>query len=128
MINNKFEAYKLKREIKRSGKAYTFKRENVNDFGEPVSGSEEVVGDIHGLYHEQTQTVSIVTGDTTQYRTKKVPLLLCLYDTASFVNIGDLLNVNEKVFKVVGVTNVNEWNIIADISMEEIDYGRRVDV
>ena len=36
MINTQFEAYKIKRELKRSGIDYEFKRSGVNDFGEPV--------------------------------------------------------------------------------------------
>ena len=36
MINTRFEAYKIKRELKRSGIDYEFKRKKKNDFGEPV--------------------------------------------------------------------------------------------
>ena len=36
MINKEFEAYKIKRELKRSGIDYEFKRSGVNDFGESV--------------------------------------------------------------------------------------------
>lgn len=49
MINTQFEAYKIKRELKRSGIDYEFKRSGVNDFGEPV-GEPTVVGTIRGLY------------------------------------------------------------------------------
>lgn len=56
MINTQFEAYKIKRELKRSGIDYEFKRSGVNDFGEPV-GEPTVVGTIRGLYHEQNSSV-----------------------------------------------------------------------
>lgn len=123
MINNKFEAYKIKREIKRSGSEYEFKRKEKNEFGE-LTDNEVIVGKLKGLYHEQSQTISVMTGDSTQYRTKKVPMILCLYDEAAFLNIGDLLTISKKTFKVTGLANISEWNIVADISMEEIDYGR----
>lgn len=122
MINKEFEAYKVKREIKRSGIDYEFKRSGLNDFGEP-DNKLVTVGIIKGLYHEQNSNIQITTGDTTQVRTKKIPMILCLYDdTASLVlQVGDLLEINGKQFKVTGITNIQEWNIISDISLEVVD-------
>ena len=122
MINTQFEAYKIKRELKRSGVDYEFKRSGVNDFGEPV-GEPVAVGTVRGLYHEQNSSVQVTTGDTTQVRTKKIPMILCLYeDAASLVlQVGDELKINNKTFKVTGVVNIQEWNIIADISLEVVD-------
>lgn len=124
MINTKFEAYKIKRELKRSGIDYEFKRTEKNKFGESTSDLK-VVGKLKGLYHEQNGSVQIITGDTTQIRTKKVPMILCLYeDTASLVlQVGDIVKINAKTFKVTGVTNIQEWNLISDVSLEVIDSG-----
>lgn len=124
MINTQFEAYKIKRELKRSGIDYEFKRSGVNDFGEPV-GEPIVVGTIRGLYHEQNSSVQVTTGDTTQVRTKKIPMILCLYeDTARLaLVVGDTVTINAKTFKVTGVVNIQEWNIISDISLEVVDSG-----
>ena len=122
MINTQFEAYKIKRELKRSGIDYEFKRSGVNDFGEPV-GEPTVVGTIRGLYHEQNSSVQVMTGDTTQVRTKKIPMILCLYEDAASLalQVGDELKINDKTLKVTGVVNIQEWNIIADISLEVVD-------
>lgn len=122
MINTKFEAYKLRRELKRIGKEYEFKRAKLNDFKEPTKDSV-VVGKLTGLYHEQNSNVSVNTGDTTQTRTKKVPMILCLYEDAKFLKMDDTVKINSKTFKVTGVVNIQEWNIIADISLEVIDNG-----
>ena len=122
MINTQFEAYKIKRELKRSGIDYEFKRFGVNDFGEPV-GEPTVVCTIRGLYHEQNSNIQITTGDTTQVRTKKIPMILCLYEDAAnlVLQVGDELKINSKTFKVTGMVNIQEWNIIADISLEVVD-------
>ena len=122
MINTQFEAYKIKRELKRSGIDYEFKRSGVNDFGEPV-GEPIMVGTIRGLYHEQNSSVQVTTGDTTQVRTKKIPMILCLYEDATSLalQVGDELKINNKTLKVTGVVNIQEWNIIADISLEVVD-------
>ena len=122
MINTKFEAYKVKRELKRSGIDYEFKRSGLNDFGEP-NNELVTVGTIKGLYHEQNSNIQITTGDTTQVRTKKIPMILCLYDdiVSLVLRVGDLLEINGRQFKVTGVTNIQEWNIISDVSLEVID-------
>ena len=125
MINTTFEAYKIKRELKRSGIEYEFKRTKRNNFGEPIKGEFESVGKLKGLYHEQNSTVQITTGDTTQVRTKKIPMILCLYEDTALLalQIGDFIELNSKRMKVTGVTNIQEWNIISDISLEVVDNG-----
>ena len=124
MINTKFEAYKIKRELKRSGSDYKFERDEKNSFGEPT-GEKATVGMLTGLYHEQNSTIQITTGDTTKTRTKKIPMILCLYeDTASLnLHVDDTVKINAKTFKVTGVINIQEWNLISDISLEVIDNG-----
>ena len=124
MINTRFEAYKLKRELKRSGIDYEFQRLGVNDFGEP-DDEPTVVGSLKGLYHEQNSNIEITTGDTTRVRTKKIPMILCLFDDAASLalKIDDFLFINKKKFKVTGIVNIQEWSIISDISLEVVDDG-----
>lgn len=124
MVNTKFEAYKIKRELKRSGREFEFVRQKKNEFKEFIDESESV-GKLIGLYHEQNGSISISLGDTTQTRTKKTPMILCLYEDASLLNlqVGDVVQINGKTFKLTGVVNVQEWNIISDISLEVVDSG-----
>ena len=127
MVNKDFEAYKIKRELKKSGIKYEFKRLKENQFGEP-SSDEDIVGYVIGLYHEQNSNIEITTGDTTQVRTKKIPMILCLYEDVALLalKIGDIVYFNNKKFKVTGVVNIQEWNIVADISLEVVDDGIQV--
>ncbi len=122
MINTKFEAYKLRRELKKIGIEYEFKRAKLNDFKEPTK-EEEFAGKLTGLYHEQNSHVSVTTGETTQTRTKKTPMILCLYEDAKFLKLGDIVKINSKTLKVTGIVNIQERNIIADISLEVVDDG-----
>lgn len=121
MVNKQFEAYKIKREIKRSGETYVFMRPKLNEFNEP-SDEEEEVGSLLGLYHEQNSNVQITTGDTTQTRTKKMPMILCVYNDAKMLDLhlGDKLYLNDRILKVVSLVNIQEWNIIGDLSLEEV--------
>ena len=122
MINTKFEAYKLRRELKKIGTVYEFKRAGLNRFKEPTNEST-LAGKLVGLYHEQNSYVSVTAGDATQTRTKKTPMILCLYEDAKTLKLGDFIKINSKKYKVTGVLNIQEWSIIADISLEVIDDG-----
>ena len=124
MINTKFEVYKIQRELNRSGIVVDFLRQETNKFKEPI-GEPKKVGSILCIYHEQNGRIKISTGDTTQVRTKKVPMLLCLHSDVSQVNIqvGDQVKLNGKTFNVTGVINIQEWNLVADISLEVVDVG-----
>lgn len=126
MINTKFEVYKIKRELKRSGKAFEFYRKALNDFGEPISDLQ-YVGKLKTIYHEENSNIQITTGDTTQVRTKKIPMLLCIYDDCINANlkVGDFVIINFKKFKITGIVNIQEWGIIADISLEVFDNGNK---
>ena len=121
MINTKFEIYKLQRELKRNGISCVFKRYTKNEFGEPDHVHDNIVCEIKCLYHEQNSNIQITTGETTQVRTKKIPMLLCLHEDTSLLKPGDFMILNEKKYKVTGVVNIQEWNLIGDISLEVVD-------
>lgn len=121
MVNKTFEAYKIRREIKRSGSSFTFKRPVLNEFGEPT-GEEIEVGTLKGIYHEENSNVQVTTGETTQIRTKKLPMILCIYEDALSLNLklGDKLYLNGRTLKAISLVNIQEWNIIGDLSLEEV--------
>lgn len=120
MINNNFEVYKLSRELARSGRSFIFKRVSKNYFGEETD-EINVSCTVVGLYHEQNSYISVNSGETTFYRTKKVPMILCLYSDVSQLNVGDYFEKDNQKYKVTGITNVQNWDKIADVSLEISD-------
>lgn len=123
MLNTKFEVYKLVRELKRCGRWYTFLREGKNQYGEP-DGTPAHVCCVPGLYHEQNSNVELVAGDTTQIRTKKIPMILCLCEPETLaLRQGDYMILHGKKFVVTGVVDVQEWGLILDVSLEVVDSG-----
>lgn len=136
MINNKFELYKVKRELRRSGKYFDFYRYGVNDFKEP----DDVPKKIHtlrGLYHEHTAHqldtyIFFTAQEAALHRNKKFRQILCLTEDITFLDenknedilsIGDFVMFNGHLAKLTGLRDVMEWNMITDISFEEVDYG-----
>lgn len=138
VINRKFELYKIKREIKRSGISFVYWRFPRNEFGEIDIDKEPVyLCTIKGMYHEFTahilDTFVILSGtETVTTRTKKTPQSLCEYDNILFKNskgeddsikIGDYVYYNYRVMRVTGLQNIMEWNTLVDVSFEEVDDG-----
>jgi hypothetical protein len=129
---------KLEREIKRQGIPFKYYRVPKNQFGEPdFDADPEFLKEITGMYHEftahMTDTVVVLTGtiDATT-RTKKSPQSLCRYDDILFQNksgeqdhiqIGDIVEYNHRIMQVSGLQNIMEWNMIVDVSFEEVDDG-----
>lgn len=137
MINNRFEAYKLRREIKRSGVTYEFYRISKNEWNErPNDGKSTFAGSIKGIYHEVNSQITTTTSDGSVTRTKKQPALLCLASDFELVGIqfGDIVDVANlassngmKRMKYVGAVDIANWGIIIDLSFEEVDDGGQGD-
>ena len=131
MINTRFELYKLKRELRRSGSDFVFYRRMKNEFGAPV-GERVRVLKVRGLYHETNSYKTITTSDGSVTVTEKSPMLLCTVESLkdSNLSIGDFVDVSDNVFgdkktmKFVGVIDILDFGIIADISLEVVDDGK----
>ena len=96
----------------------------MNKFKEKSTEPIEVC-EILGLYHEQTSNVQTITQDSAVTRTKKIPMILCLTSNeTNGLKIDDEVNINDKTYKVTGVVDIFNWNIVSDISLEVVDDGR----
>lgn len=131
MINTKFEAYKLKREVRCNGVVFEFKRRKLDKFNEPT-GELETVAKVRGLYHESNSYITKTVGDAATTRTKKQPMLLCLVDDvkSSDLRQGDEIQISFRssqmtsvTLRYVGCVDIQNWGIIADLSFEEVDEG-----
>lgn len=131
MINTRFELYKLRRELKRNGKEYVFYRNLDNEYGEPVEDRVPVLK-IKALYHETNAYKYTFTNDGTTTITEKKPMLLCaLQDVnGSDLKLGDYIELVDNVYGDVkrltfsGVTDIQDFGIIADISLEVFSDGK----
>lgn len=126
-VNLEFEAYKIAREIKKSGVHNVFYREQKNEFGEPADNSETrlTIGALNSLYHEQSGYVQIAVADGVQYRTKKLPMLMSLYEDVKYLGlqVGDYCIFDNHKYTITNILNLYNWNILCDLSLEVFDNG-----
>ena len=48
-------------------------------------------------------------------------MILCLFEDGNKIKQGDMITIAEKTFRVSGVLNIQNYSIVADISLEEVD-------
>lgn len=121
----KQELYKVVREIKTHGESYTFERSKLDDYNEPTE-EKETVATVNGLYHVTKGYVSKTVGDATTTHSKGQPMILAVYEETENIKEQDRVTVEGKPYKVVGRTNVGEYSILNDISLEEVYDGSTV--
>ena len=104
------------------GSEFTVKRNKIDEYKEPT-GKPEIITAFRGLFHItktfQTRTVE----DGTVTRTKGQPMVLADYSDVKEIHNGDIIEYNGLEYTVVDANNIEQMNIIADISMELIMNG-----
>lgn len=127
-MNLKFEKNKLVRGLQRSGQEYKVLRETKNEFLEPTGEVTEVCSlkAIYHEYHEKSEHIKMQAEESATYRSKKRPMLLCLFEGTELIAIGDYININGRRHNIIAVSNILEWNIAADITLEVVDHGDKV--
>jgi hypothetical protein len=118
MKTPKYELGKLKRIINWQGKDYTFTSTDTNDFGEPIEGSTSVV--VKGIFHQTSSYVTVTTSTGSQMLNTPQPMILADYEEAKVLKKDNKLTIGATNYKVTKVTDVSNFGIIADISLEVI--------
>lgn len=120
----KMELHKVSREIKIHGTQYNVSRTVKDKYGEDVQGEYEQIATIDGLFHISKGYITNNISDGTRTHSKGSPMLLVLYEQSKEIQNGDFLMINENKYKVIEKNNIQEYNIIVDISLELVLDGR----
>lgn len=127
MHNAAFQLNKVRRLIKTQGQAFVFDKSGKNEFGEP--NGETVSHIIQGVFHETTSFISKATSEASSIRKKPSPMVLTLWESLGELRRNDILKLNKKEYRVIEIKNLSEANLVADISLEEVQAdGKRAEV
>lgn len=117
-----FQLNKVSRLIRTQGKPFKFTKPGKNEFGEP--NGETVSHEIRGVYHETSSYtsgyVAKSTTEATTLRQKALPMVLALWESVGELHHQDMVTFNGKPYRVNEIKNVAEANLVADISLEEV--------
>lgn len=109
----------VEREITKNGSTYTVKRNKVDKYGEPTQEVEEVTT-LRGLFHISKGFIIKNTSDGSQTKTEGQPMILALWEECETIQNGDFVVINGNTYKITDKNNIEEYNIIADISLEVV--------
>lgn len=118
-----FHRYKISRLISVKGERFTFVRNKLNDYNEPIDDEYDSIV-IMGLYHETNSYVSASGADGSVTRTKPQPQILCTTEDAVRVQRNDQLEYKGTKYKVVDKTDPLKLGICFDISLEVVQNGK----
>ena len=114
-----FLLHKMKTELNFYGVEYTFLRCGKDKFGQPSEQlTEQIV--LKGIYHESNSYITTSGSEASETRTKKSPMILCLFEDGNKVQQGDVVYVRGNKYKVSGVLDIQNYSVVADISLEEV--------
>lgn len=123
-----FQLNKVRRLIKTQGRSALIVRPGTNKFGEPESEAD--VHTILGVFHESSSRMTYqakTNSDGSTIRAKAAPMMLCLWEDVQDIQHTDHLVMNNNAYVIGEIKNVNESNLVADISLEEVqNSGQRI--
>lgn len=119
----KLELHKVRNEIKRHGTSYNFYRDIKDEYNEPTEQPAEFVATVCGLFHVSKGFITLNISDSGNVRTKGQPMMMVEYENQTNIRKGDFVIINGNKYKVVDKNNIQEYNIVIDISLELVLDG-----
>lgn len=120
----KMELHKVLREIQTHGTGYKFFRKKVDNYGEPTKEEPEQIANVKGLFHVSKGYITQNIQDGTKTHSKGQPMLMVAHENVGEIKTEDFFVINENKYKVVEKNNIQEYNIVTDISLELVLDGR----
>lgn len=123
-VRMKMELHKVLREIQIHGTEYIFLRKSVDGYGEPTKEEPKQVVKVQGLFHVSKGYITQNIQDGTKIHSKGQPMLMVAYENTVEIQMDDFVVINGNTYKVVEKNNIQEYNIVTDISLELVLNGR----
>lgn len=120
----KMELHKVLREIQIHGTEYIFLRKSVDGYGESMKEEPKQVVKTQGLFHVSKGYITQNIQDGTKTHSKGQPMLMVAYENTGEIQTDDFFVINGNTYKVVEKNNIQEYNIVTDISLELVLNGR----
>lgn len=118
MFVNSVTLHRLLQSINWHGSTYDFTRYTLNEYKEK-SNEPVKIATVKGLYHNGSSNhTAIRTSDAGMVIDKSAPYILMSWEDAKNLVQEDMVKINDKTFKVTDTNNINELNIVGEVSLE----------
>ncbi len=107
---------KVLRVLKSNGIEYEFISTREDDYHQLQDGAKIK---ILGVYHEVNSFITVTASDAASVQRKKSPMILTLLDdSVKKLKQGDKVSINSVDYKVSGILDIQNYGVVADISLE----------
>lgn len=118
MFVNDVMLHRIQQNIAWNGEMYEVYRRGVNEYKEK-SETPVKLKEFTGIFHDGSANHQSVTISNSGYKINKtVPFILAKWSDVSDVQIDDEITINEQLYKVTGVVNIQQRNKVGDVSLE----------
>ena len=112
------------------GTDFSFHRQQLNEYKEPISGQSELVQTIRGIYHSsQRSFIELINNESASVKSKVNKGILCDKATEMLIQQGDYVTIQNSDFYVTAIEPVmySDSEVVAyEISVEELIEGNAV--
>lgn len=119
MKTPKFQPHKVKRMIDTLGVMYQFNRDKLNKYKEST-GEQELIAELKGVLHSTASYVTKTATDGSTITAKQSPQILTNDPKAKLLHIDDKVIIDNCIYKVTGVLDINMLGLAFDISLEVV--------
>lgn len=110
--------HRLLQNINWYGYSYTFTRKAKNEYGEK-NGDETEIITLRGLFHSSSNNSKfLVTSDGNTVQGKNIHKIMSTWDNVKNIQQEDTVQINNNLYKVAGIENVAEKDIVGEVSLE----------
>lgn len=107
---------KIKRLLNSNGIEYTFVHMKNDEYNQPIE-KENI--SVLGVYHESNSFITVSSSDAASVQRKKSPMILALMsDEVKKLSQGDEVTINDTLYRVSGILDIQNYCVAADISLE----------
>lgn len=119
MKTPKFQPHKVKRMIDTLGVMYQFNRDKLDKYKEST-GEQELIAELKGVLHSTASYVTKTATDGSTITAKQSPQILTNDPKAKLLHIDDKVIIDNCIYKVTGVLDINMLGLAFDISLEVV--------
>lgn len=115
---DKFLKNKIQRQINQNGSIFCFYRYEYDKYSKKQDTKKII--EMSGLFHNGRGTYSKqISSEGGRVTEKENPMILCLFEDGLYIKKDDEVKISGKIYFVVHKENIQNLNIVFDISLEE---------
>lgn len=107
---------KVNRLLKSDGQEFTFQIATVDEYNQPTLSDNYIT--LIGVYHEKNSFITLSTTDAARVERKKSPMILTMMENTTGLTQGSVISINDVNYKVAGILDIQNYGVVADISLE----------